>query len=263
MNIVKKTGTANTTALSKRKIEWIVIHYTAGTSSAAGHAASCAAYFAKSTTKASADFIVDDATIVQYNPDPANRYTWAVGGSKYSSMSTSLGGKYYNQCKNSNSISIEMCSNKKNTKSLSASDTDWSISDKTEANAVALTQYLMKEYNIDINHVIMHHHVTGKVCPQPWVLNESRLSGWKTFLSKVKATSTSTTATTSKTSATSTSYKVKVTVSALNVRKGPGTSYAVSKVIRDKGTYTIVSESNGWGKLSTGGYISLKYTKKV
>lgn len=60
------------------------------------------------------------------------------------------------------------------------------------------------------------------------------------------------------------SYKVRVTASALNVRKGPGTNYGVTTVIRDKGVYTIVGESNGWGKLKSGaGWISLNYTKKI
>lgn len=67
----------------------------------------------------------------------------------------------------------------------------------------------------------------------------------------------------------STPYKVKVTDSALNIRKGAGTNYAVSGVIRDKGVYTIVDEANGtgatkWGKLKSGaGWISLDYTKRL
>lgn len=66
-----------------------------------------------------------------------------------------------------------------------------------------------------------------------------------------------------------TPYKVKVTDSALNIRKGAGTNYAVSGVIRDKGVYTIVDEANGtgatkWGKLKSGaGWISLDYTKRL
>ena len=61
-----------------------------------------------------------------------------------------------------------------------------------------------------------------------------------------------------------TPYKVKVTVSALNIRKGAGTGYAVVGCIKDKGTYTIVAEENGWGKLKSGaGWISLAYTKRV
>ncbi len=27
----------------------------------------------------------------------------------------------------------------------------------------------------------MHHHVTGKVCPNPWCVNQSRLSEWQKF----------------------------------------------------------------------------------
>ena len=61
------------------------------------------------------------------------------------------------------------------------------------------------------------------------------------------------------------SYKVKVTAAALNVRNGPGANYAVSTIIRDKGTYTIIEESNKcWGKLKSGaGWINLNYTKKI
>lgn len=55
-------------------------------------------------------------------------------------MTTSEGGKYYGKCKNNNSISIEMCSTKKNTKSLSATDDDWSITTKTVNNALELVK---------------------------------------------------------------------------------------------------------------------------
>lgn len=58
-------------------------------------------------------------------------------------------------------------------------------------------------------------------------------------------------------------YKVQVTAYALNVRSGPGTNYAINTVIRDQGVYAIVEEKNGWGKLASGGWISLAYTKKV
>lgn len=62
----------------------------------------------------------------------------------------------------------------------------------------------------------------------------------------------------------STAYKVRVTVDALNVRAGAGTSYKVNTVIRDKGIYTIVETKSGWGKLKSGaGWICLDYTKRV
>lgn len=70
--------------------------------------------------------------------------------------------------------------------------------------------------------------------------------------------------TSSTTTVTNNSYLVKVTASALNVRKGPSTSYAITTVIHQDEVYTIVGENNGWGKLKSGaGWISLKYTKKI
>ena len=62
----------------------------------------------------------------------------------------------------------------------------------------------------------------------------------------------------------SSSYLVKVTTSALNIRKGPGTNYGTNGCIRDYGTYTIVETSGNWGKLKSGaGWICLDYTKRV
>ena len=82
INITKKTSTHNTTSRPNRDLKYIVIHYTAGTHSRTGAAANIAQYFATTTVQASADFIVDDTTIVQYNPDIKNRNTWHCGGSR-------------------------------------------------------------------------------------------------------------------------------------------------------------------------------------
>ena len=64
-----------------------------------------------------------------------------------------------------------------------------------------------------------------------------------------------------------TSYLVRVTISDLYIRKGPGTNYGKNGFIKP-GVYTIVAESTGtgatkWGKLKSGaGWISLDYAKK-
>lgn len=59
-------------------------------------------------------------------------------------------------------------------------------------------------------------------------------------------------------------YIVRVTADALNIRKGPGTNYDVAGCVRDKGSYTIIGEQDGWGRLKSGaGWISLAYTTKV
>ncbi len=65
------------------------------------------------------------------------------------------------------------------------------------------------------------------------------------------------------------SYRVRVTVNELNIRKGPGTNFGTNGSIKDKGVYTIVAESAGygaskWGKLKSGaGWISLDYCTKL
>ena len=62
---------------------------------------------------------------------------------------------------------------------------------------------------------------------------------------------------------TSVNYTVKISVSNLNMRTGPATSYA-SKGYVKPGTYTVTKESNGWGKLSSNGYwVALKYAPKT
>lgn len=168
MNINRNfTSKVNTTYSKNRKIEYIVIHYTAGTKVCEGKAKASVQNFAQATRKASADFVVDEGSVAyQYNPDISNYYCWSVGGSKYPSCSTTGLGKFHGKCKNSNSISIEMCSSKLDGgKSYSAEDTDFYVTDKVWNNTIELTAQLMKQYNIDINHVIRHADVNGKLCP--------------------------------------------------------------------------------------------------
>lgn len=270
INIIKRTNTHNTTKINNRKIKWIVLHYTAGTTSSQGAAQNTASYFARTPNQASADFIVDDVDIVQYNPDPNNYYCWAVGGQKYSNKVCSIAGSLYGQCKNNNSISIEMCSNKKNTASLAATDNDWYLTDATVNNAVKLTKYLMKLYNIDINHVITHCHVSGKWCPQPWVKNEAALANWQIFLNKVAGTAVpiETKVETKPQEVIQggkpCNYIVRITTDSLNVRTGPGTMYSVVRTVSKPSVYTIIAEQDGWGRLKSNcGWISLAYTERT
>lgn len=59
-------------------------------------------------------------------------------------------------------------------------------------------------------------------------------------------------------------YIVSVDTDVLNVRKGPGTNYAVVTTIQRGGAYTIVEEKNGFGLLKSGaGWVCLEYTKKI
>lgn len=181
MKILQINGTTNTTYKANRDVKYIVIHYTAGTNSRQGQAKNVAYMFKNGDVGGSADFIVDDVEFVQYNRDIKNRYCWSVGGDKYSSMTTTYGGRFYNQCTNWNSISIEMCSSKTNKNRLYDTDTDWYLTDNVINNTIELTKWLMNYYNIDINHVIMHHEVTGKICPNPWCVNQEHTKQWEDF----------------------------------------------------------------------------------
>lgn len=76
---------------------------------------------------------------------------------------------------------IEHYMDKKNRKSLSANDTDWYFTDAELVLAAELVKHLMQEYNIPADHVIMHHQVTGKLCPAMWTHSEAELEGWRKF----------------------------------------------------------------------------------
>lgn len=114
--------------------------------------------------------------------------------------------------------------------------------------------------------ITVHRWFANKSCPGDWLY--SRLGNLAEEVTKRLGGTTGTTTTENASQAApetkATNYRVKITATVLNIRKGPGTNYAVTGQIKDMGVYTIVEESNGWGKLKSGaGWISLAYTKKL
>lgn len=147
--------------LRGRRIKYIVVHYTAGSKSSPGCANAVKSVF--ETRNASADFAVDDRDIVQFNPDIANNYTWAVGDTK---NTASGGASLYGICTNRNSVSIEMCSTLLYGWSAKyANHEGWVFTDKTVENARKIVKILMQRYNIPLQNVVRHYDVTGKLCP--------------------------------------------------------------------------------------------------
>lgn len=60
------------------------------------------------------------------------------------------------------------------------------------------------------------------------------------------------------------SYTVKVDTDVLNVRTGPGTSYASALTVKKGEVFTIAETKGNWGKLKSGaGWICLDYTVKT
>lgn len=150
------------TKTPNRTIKYLAIHYTAGATSKAGHAATMKDSWEKSR-RASADFGVDDRDMVQFNPDPKNYCCWAVGDKK---NPYSGGGTLYGKATNRNTISIEICSNLAKGASASAVNHEgWYYTDDALNNAVRLAKILMKKYNIPIERVVRHYDISGKACP--------------------------------------------------------------------------------------------------
>ena len=139
----------------KRDIKYLVIHYTATSSSKDGSAIKVRNGWQNGSASASADFVVDDKNIIQANPDLKNYYCWAVGDGN---------GKY--GITNTNSISIEMCSTlEKGTSAAVPNHKGWSLSEEVLDNAEKLAKLLMKEYNIPFERVVRHYDASRKDCP--------------------------------------------------------------------------------------------------
>ena len=150
----------------KGTIKYIVIHYVGAT----GDAKNNCKYYANSKVGASAHYFVGFAGDIWQSVADKN-IAWHCGGYVYPGTKHPAHGK----CANSNSIGIEMCVRYKNGK--------WYFEDKTVDAAVKLTRYLMDKYDIPVSHVVRHHDVTGKDCPNPYVKNIKAWNKFKTRLS--------------------------------------------------------------------------------
>lgn len=271
INIIKKTGTHGMYHQA-RQIKYLVIHYTAGVTSKVGTARNTASWFANPRSGGTADFIVDDGEIVQYNPDPLNYACWAVGGRKYNNQ----GGSLYNIATNINCISIEICSSNKTGKVTNPNDNNWYFTDAVINNAIALSKYLMQTYNITIDRVIRHYDVNGKPCPgvYGWNVDSGSEAAWNNFKSRLGGGASVTPSIPAQPSAQpaaantvpSGSFTVDVLVNDLNIRKTPN-GEKTGKVT-GKGKFTIVQTQNGWGLLKSyaknkNGWIYLKNSQYV
>lgn len=104
-----------------------------------------------------------------------------------------------------------------------------------------------------------------KTCPGTNFMGfGNRTDGFKKFIALVAnyVNGKSTSSATSTPTTTSSIYRVNT--DSLNIRKGPGTSYAIVGTVKKGEAYTITNISGSWGKLKSGaGWISLKYCIKV
>ena len=235
------------------------------------------------TQEASADFIVDDTTAVQYNPDPYRYYCWAVGDP----LSQDKGGKYHGKCTNANSISIEICSSNTARRITNPNDQYFYFTDAAVNTAVELTKYLMKKYNVPAERVIRHYDVSGKLCPGiiGWNEDSGSAAKWQDFKRRIQGATSSTIKTPTTNKITNTAklkpatkkdnkYRGKYTVEAiggLRMRTGAGTNYSIITTIDNGsrvacyGYYDKDSDGTVWLLISASGntgYMSSEYLKK-
>lgn len=147
---------------SGKKIEYIVIHYTAGTNDTAR---ANAKYF-QSSRQASAHYFVDSKEIIQTVKDTDT--AWHCGAKAYK----------HKVCRNANSIGIEICT-------LKDGKGNYSFAPAAVRRAAELAAALMKKYGIPIGNVIRHYDVTGKICPAPMVNDAKAWEGFKESVSSL------------------------------------------------------------------------------
>ena len=139
-------------------VRYIVMHYTANNGDTAKN--NCDYYHRVGGLQASAHYFVDEHGAMQSVREGDT--AWHCGARAY----------WHPECRNANSIGIEMCSRKR-------ADGSYYIKPETVANAAALAREIMQRYGIDTDHVLRHYDVTGKRCPMPWVDDPAQ---WTVFL---------------------------------------------------------------------------------
>lgn len=146
-----------------------MIHYTANNGDTAKGNTD---YFKSGYRAASAHYFVDENSVWQSVED--EDIAWHCGGNKQGIN----GASFFNVCTNMNSIGVELCSRK--------NGDVYFFKEQTIANAVELVRELMEKYNIDTDHVIRHYDVTGKICPNPFVINQQKWLDFKKSIGNQK-----------------------------------------------------------------------------
>lgn len=138
-----------------KEVKGIVVHYTGNPGTTAQQNRNYFEGLAETKkTKASSHYIIGlDGEIIQCVP--LNEIAYASNE------------------RNSDTISIECC----------IEDETGKFNEKTYESLVKLTSWLMGRYQLQIDTVIRHHDVTGKICPKYFVEHES---AWLDFKSDVE-----------------------------------------------------------------------------
>lgn len=219
----------NRTSPRKKPIRKITIHHMAGNLTVE----QCGAVFAPTSRKASSNYgIGTDGRIGMYVEEKDRAWTSSSPDN------------------DNQAVTIEVANN--------TLGTNWTVSDKAMASLIDLCVDICKRNGIQrlnftgdkTGNLTMHCYFKSTLCPGPYL--KSKFPYIASEVNKRLGAE-----------ATPEPFIVQITASSLNVRKGPGTSYAVAQTVRKGQVFTIVQQQGGWGKLKSGaGWISLKYTAR-
>ena len=158
----KQAGGGNYRAGRSGPIRYIVVHYTANKGDTAKNNAD---YFARTTTKTSAHYFVDEKEVWQSVGEQDTAYHCGADTYKHPF------------CRNRNSIGVEMC----------LLDKAGNIRPGTIDTALSVVRQLMAAYDIPSDRVLRHYDVTGKNCPRPMVENPQL---WEDFKKELEGVDT-------------------------------------------------------------------------
>ena len=156
---------SNCTAGRTDQVKYLVVHYVG----AVGSARNNAVYYGTTPNiGASAHYFVGHAA--------EGGAVWASVAEEDTAWHCGTTGRYYHpQCRNANSIGVELCCHK-------AKDGTWYFDEETVEAAVELCRDIVARYGLDRDHMVRHYDVTHKVCPAPFVLDEG---AWLAFKDRV------------------------------------------------------------------------------
>lgn len=230
-----------TVGRSGRKIEKIAIHHMAGILTAK----QCGAIFQNGNRKASSNYgIGKDAEVGLYVDEANTSY---------------CNSNWDSNCK---SVTIET--------SNSSLGGNYPVSDAVLNKLIQLVADIAKRNNLGKlvkgQNLVWHRMYAATTCPGDYLLSKmDYIAEQANKINEGQAVEKKETTT----AESNNGYLVKVTADVLNIREKAGTDSKITGQIKDKGTYTIVAESNGkgatkWGKLKSGaGWISLDFVERI
>lgn len=219
----------NRTSPRKKPIRKITIHHMAGNLTVE----QCGAVFAPTSRRASSNYgIGTDGRIGMYVEEKDRAWTSSSPDN------------------DNQAVTIEVANN--------TLGPNWTVSDKAMTSLIDLCVDICKRNGIQrlnftgdkTGNLTMHCYFKSTLCPGPYL--KSKFPYIASEVNKRLGAE-----------AAPEPFIVQIAASSLNVRKGPGTSYAVAQTVSKGQSFTIVQQQGGWGKLKSGaGWISLKYTAR-